>query len=377
MSVQVWSPGESLTEAIVVCRAVEAAALQAAIAAKGGAIDAYQVVPNGEVYLSQLRGFLAIRADKAWVPTGKHLDSDSAWIIRNFQRLAHGLTHWDDGAALGAVRSLMKNQAALHPQQARFVQFCEPFVTKVIRRLLWGSPLLLAWPPHSSTRLWWQLSGDLAHEVGMQMTDLKNAFHGSIPAALQQLSVWLSQLQGRLNSRLFGAAREDAMLEASALCAALAAIHFSAARYSLATLFSHRAADLLFTSICADEGLIDYRQAGGEGALKSAINGETKLSLMNCHDALEQASVILINGARRTALLDLNSTRNRLFLTHAIGSTPSADTKNALQVVVGLMKGLGGADWESAYKYYREGFVLEPISMFELSEGLMQTLQPL
>lgn len=167
------------------------------------------------------------------------------------------------------------------------------------------------------------------------------------------------------------------MLEASALCAALAAIHYSGSRYSLATLFCHRAADLLFTSICADEGLIDHTQAGGEGALRTAVGGETKLSLMNCHDALEQASILVINGARRSALLDLNSTRNRLFLTHAIGSTSATDTKNALQVVVGIMTGLGGPDWQSAYKFYRNGFALEALALFELSDGLMQTLQPL
>jgi hypothetical protein len=378
MSVQVWSPGEQVKGSVVVCRVADAAALRVSLGKNDEAIACFQVTPNGEVYIDLLRCFLAFRQDPNWVPSGDYQGNlDSAWIARNFQRLAFGLTNWDDSAATGAINILRQYETALHPQQVRFVEFCESLVKKVIRRILWGSPLSLSWPPTPSTRLWWQLNADLAQEITSHISDLKTCFHGSIPPVLQGLNIWLNQLHGRLVMRMFGTSREDAMLEASALCQALAAVHYSGSRYSLAALMSHRAADLLFTSICASQNLIDYTKAYGEGELKTAVGGKTELSLINCHDALEQASVILMSGTRRTQLLNLNLTRNRLLLTHSMGSTLAAETKTQLTAILGLLRAHGGSDWEAAFNLYRQGIFLRAQDFFELSDGLAQMLSPL
>lgn len=378
MSVQVWSCGELVKESVVVCRVTDAVALRAALGKNDGAVAGFQVTPNGEVYIDLLRCFLEFRQDERWVPSGDYQGNhDSAWVARNFQRLAFGLANWDDSAALGAIDFLLQHEAALHPQQTRFIKFCKSLVIKVIRRILWGSPLLLSWPPATGARLWWQLRADLAQEISSQIGDLKACFHGKIPTVLQGMNIWLNHMHGRLATRMFGTSREDAMLEASALCQALAAVHYSGSRYSLAALLSHRAADLLFTSICASQNLIDYTKAYGEGELKTAVAGKTELSLLNCHDALEQASVILINGTRRTQLLNLNLTRNRLLLTHSMGSTSAAETKTQLSAIVTLLKAHGGSDWEAAYGLYRQGISLKAQDFFELSEGLTQMLLPL
>lgn len=377
MTVQAWAPGDALSAPTVLCRSADVAALQAAILANGGTFAAFQVAPNGDDYIELLRCFLAMRDDANWVPNdASSVTADSAWIVRNLQRLANGLSIWDDNAALGAISTLLYYQGRLHPQQVGFLRFCEGLVSKVIRRLLWGSPMLHSWPPSGATRSWWQLNADLAMEIAGQLTDLKSTFLGSPPAAVQGLVIWLTQLQGRLNTCLTTTSREAAMVEASAFCAAISRMHFMRSRYALATVFCHRAADLLFTSLCATDGLIDFNQAFGDGALKNAVAGEKKLSLLNCHDAMVQAGTMLPDFARRAVLADLNLTRNRLLLTHGVGSPSQSDTTIGLNALLPILKAHGGADWTTAYTTYTTGVSLSAIALFELSDGLMQTLQP-
>lgn len=377
MSVQVWSLGEAVSAPLVICRSADAEALRNVITTGGVSVSAFHLSPNGEPYLDLLRCFLALRQDAEWKPnSSSFVTPDTAWITRNFMRLASGLSEWDESAAIAAIDQLLMHESSLHPQQARFVRFCEDLAKKLIRRMLWGSPLLLSWPPAANTRNWWQLSGDLSTEINSLRTELANCFHGTIPTVLHGLSLRLNRLHGRVTSNLFGTNRESAMLEASALCAALATVHYSRSRYSLATLLCHRAADLLFTSICASQNLIDFTKASGDGELRTSIAGRTDLTLLNCHDALQQASKILFDTVRRKSLSDLNLTRNRLILTHGLGSTSGVETASRLKSVVTLLKLQGGSAWTTAYEEYRMGFSLKPQDFFELCDGLMQTLTP-
>jgi hypothetical protein len=380
MTVQFWTLGDQLRAGLVFCRSAETAALRAEIQSSGIAVTAFEVAPNGEPYKDLLHCLLALRADPEWVPAGNYEGSiDSAWITRNFQRLALGLSRWDDAAAASAIKLLKQHVPALHPQQVKFLDFCEGLVSNVIRRLLWGSPLQLAWPPQYAARQWWAMSTDLDTEIASQVRDLKACFHGSVPSNLQGLSVWLNQLRSRLSTQLFGSSREAALTEASALCGALSLVHFTHSRYALATLLAHRAADLLFTAICSGENLIDFTKRGGEGELFTAIlsSGERHLSLLNCHDALVQAFRVPADQPRRELLSHLNSTRNRLLLTHSLGSPFASDAKTNLQAIVALLKSFGGVDWGVAYNTYRSGAGLRAQDFFEVSDGLVGTLTPI
>lgn len=380
MTAQFWTSGDQLNAEIVFCRSTDAPALRAVIQNAGAPVSAFEVSPNGEPYVDLLHCFLALRADPTWVPTGAYAGSlDSAWITRNFQRLAFGLSKWDDTAAMGAITLLKQHGTALHPQQLKFVNFCEGLVKRLLKRLLWGSPLQLAWPPQKASRQWWSMSTDLDAEIATQVNDLTACFFGSVPSNLQGLLDWLNSLRTRLTKQLFGASRGSALAEASALSAAFALVHFTHSRYSLATLLCHRATDLLFTSICSNEGLIDYTKGGGEGELFTPLpaSGEQQLSLLNCHDALVHASRITADKARRDLLGELNLTRNRLLLTHSLGSPSPADTQAKIPAVVTLLKAFGGPDWVAAYNTYRAGAILKPQDFFEVSDGLVGTLTPL
>ncbi len=380
MTIQVWAPGDEFSAQTILCRSEHADELRAAVLAKRATVTAFQVTPNGEIYIELLRSLLALRHDANWIPDAtSSLSLDTFWIVRNLQRLAHGLSKWDDSAAAGAINHLLSNEDKLHPQQVSFVRFCDGLVSKVLRRMLWGSPMLIAWPPVFAATSWWQLGSDLATEIATQIADLKASFHGKPPAAVQGLTVWLGQVQSRLSLNLVGTSREDALVEGSALSAALARIHFSGSRYSLSTVFCHRAADLLFTSRCSSDGLIDWSKANGDGELKIAVaaSGKKMLSLLQCHDAMVQAGTLLPDTVRRTTLKNLNSTRNRLLLTHGMGSPTQSDTKNELPAVVTILKSFGGTNWTTAYAAYSSGLSLSPTSLFEVSDGLMQTLQPI
>ena len=378
MTAQFWMPGDQLNAGKVFCRAADAVALRTAIEHKGATVTAFEVSPNGEPYKDLLQCFLALQADPSWVPTGSYEGSlDSAWITRNFHRLAFGLSKWNDTEALGAINLLKQHVAALHPQQVKFLNFCEGLVSRVLRRLLWGSPLQLAWPPQRAARQWWMMSTDLDAEIASQKADLNACFFGNVPNNLQGLRIWLNRLHTRLTRQLFGGSREDALTEASALCAALSLVHFTHSRYSLAILLSHRAADLLFTALCSSEGLIDFTKNGGEGELFTPLAGERQLSLLNCHDALVQAMRISIDQPRRDLLREFNSTRNRLLLTHSLGSPLASDAQLKLRALIVLLKAFGGSDWAAAYDTYRAGVILEARDFFEVSDGLVGTLTTL
>ena len=173
MTAQFWTSGDQLNAGMVFCRAADADALRAAIQHSGAAVTAFEVSPNGEPYKDLLQCFLALRADPSWVPAGSYEGSlDSAWITRNFHRLAFGLSKWDDTAALGAINLLKQHVTTLHPQQVNFLNFCEGLVSRVLKRLLWGSPLQLAWPPQKAARQWWTMSTDLDAEIASQVADL-------------------------------------------------------------------------------------------------------------------------------------------------------------------------------------------------------------
>ncbi len=381
MNVQVWSPGDSVTAPVVVCNAHDVASMRIAVAGNA-AVRAFQIGPNGSRYTDLLRCFLELREDENWVPSGNFGGTvDSAWITRNLQRLASGLTHWDEASALTAVNLLKAHAADLHPQQVRFLDVVEGLISKVVKRILWGSPLFLAWPPPASARLWWTLSADLAVDVIGIATELKNCFGGAVPANVEPIARWLKSLHRRLTTEMFGGTREQSLLEASAFCEAVSLLHFSRGRYSLATLMCHRAADLMFTSLCASASLIDFTQNKGEGLLVAPVptqrGPDSRLSLMNCHASLVMASVLPVDTVRETALENLNFTRNRLLLTHAVGTTKQSDTQVHLRSVHAQLKAHGGSAWETACNAYRTGVKLKPTDLFELSDGLMQSLQPI
>lgn len=378
MTAQFWNPGDQLNAGVVFCRTTDTPALRAVIKNSNSTVTAFEVSPNGEPYKDLLHCFLALRADPSWLPTGSYGGSrDSAWITRNFHRLAYGLSKWDDTAASGAITLLKQHVTTLHPQQVKFLDFCERLLNKVLKRLLWGSPLQLGWPPQKAARQWWTMTTDLEAEIALQLNDLAACFFGNIPSNLQGLRNWLNRLRVRLSNQLFSTSRDIALAEASALCAALSVVHFSHSRYALATLLGHRAADLLFTANCSSAGLIDFTKSGGEGELVVPVSGERKLSLLNCHDALVQAMCIPTDQVRRDLLWELNLTRNRLLLTHSLGSPIANDARSKLLALVSLLKAFGGTDWEAAYSTYRAGTALKTQDFFEVSDGLIGTLTPL
>ncbi|MDE2627332.1 MAG: hypothetical protein KGL99_09300 [Burkholderiales bacterium] len=381
MTVALWVPDTPLPSARTVLyrRDDEAAFAQQAQTSVTPGTTVYKVLPNGYPFLDLLRLYLHHRGDPtdAWLEVPAAVSPDHAWLGRNFVRLRLALKHWDDRGATAALTALEKKQALLHPDQIQFIDFCKGFVSRLMQPILWGSPLALTAATMAKARAWWSLPSDLAVEVDAQIQDLRSRFPSQLPLALRDnFHQWLLGLKTWLTTRLFVSKQSDALREASAFCHSLAVIHFGLARYSLALIYCHRAADLLLFSECAASNLIDFTANNGGGALKRTASNDPNVSILNCYDSLVADGTFLLNTKQRAIFSDLNSHRNLLLVAHYMGSVSSPTAKRLLTDVSVELKAIGGPSWNASSQMTRKLIDVEAHEFFGLSAGLMGTLVP-
>lgn len=381
MTVALWTPGTTVPagKTVLYKRDDEAEFTQQVKGKITPGTTVYKVLPNGYPFLELLQLYLHHLADStdAWLEQKSSVSVDHIWIARNLVRLKTALSTWDDRGAAAALAALEKHQGLLHPDQVQFVEFCKGFVTRLVQPFLWGSPLTLAPTTISKARAWWLLKSDLSIEAAQQLHDLRSRFHGSLPQVLQQSFYrWLTTFQTWLDTKLFVTNQADALREASALCYALAHIHYGLRRYSLGLLYCHRATDLLLFSECAAQGLVNFTANNGAGALSPPIGLDSMVTLLNCHDSLVANQKMLLNAKRLSAFKDLNNHRNLLLMTHHLGSAPSAIAGSLLNDVGNELRAIGGSGWHASSVAARSLLKLEAHQFFELSSGLMGTLVP-
>lgn len=379
MTVALWIPGESVpaVQTLLYKRDDEAAFNQQARASVPPATTVYKVLPNGYPFLELLRLYLHHRADTtdAWLEQPSSVPVAHIWVARNLVRLKSALRSWDDRGATAALAALKKHAGLLHPDQVRFVDFCEGFVKRLMQPILWGAPLTLTPQAIGKAKAWWLLKSDLSLEIDQQLQDLRSHYSGALPQVLQDsFHRWLTSLKTWLDTKLFVTTQADALREASALCHALAHIHYGLRRYSLALLYCHRATDLLLFSECAAGGLVDFQANNGAGELKPAPGGDPMVTLLNCHDSLVNNQKMLKDSTRLATFKDLNNQRNLLLLTHHLGGVPQATAQGLLTTVSTALKAIGGTGWEASSNAARSLLHIEAHQFFELSPGLMGTL---
>jgi len=378
--IQIWTDGESIWGPTVLAHSYDLDSLTHAVSGlQNQEVSAYALTPNSDKYIHLVFCLLAFKHDEKWHQTqNERFPSEAISVAELCYRLVSSLSTWDDRGALSAASGLLTLECKLHPAQVEFIKLIKSMLEDVIRPFLWGSPIQMNWPPSHAYKQWWNLNSSLSKSIKTINSDLKAIFGGKTPQVFMGLSMWLTHLADQFNNRLFVTGdASKATLEASALCYSLATIHYSQGRYSISTLLCHRAAELMFISMNADSGLIDFTKSGGEGELKSAVNGETRLSLLNCHDALVQASILTSNSLRRQELNDINITRNRLMLTHSLGSPTSSDTKSRLTQVHNILKAQGGTDWEKSVSNYKTKVPLRSIDFFEGFDAIAQGVRKL
>lgn len=340
-------------------------------------IKTYKILPNGYPFISLIQTFLYLREEptKAWLLNGSHgLDEKFVWIARNFIRLTEALKQLDDRAAVGAITLLLAHEKWLHPEQVNFLKFCNQFIKNIIRPMLWGSPLVLK-GANPDAKAWWAQRSDLSREISIVRQELTRCFQGAIPERIQgSFAAWMAQLTKKIDSDLFVASQEDALYEASALCRQLSAIHFSFGRHTLAVIYCHRATDFLLFSMCAAEKLIDFTKNNGGGKLKTPIQEDSTISILNCYDSLIQSGVILPDTNREEQFKKLNSMRNLLLYTHYFGSISSSDAKILLTETFAELEKLAGTRWKTTSQDYLTSLALPPHEFYALSSGLMAVM---
>jgi len=134
---------------------------------------------------------------------------------------------------------------------------------------------------------------------------------GSVPSGLIELSTWLNETCDRLKrltaTRL--TTRDDAMLEASAYCSAMAERYLLRGNCGLAVLLLHRSADLLLLRTCAMSNVIDFTSAGGKYKQGISRSGDRRIHLVASVDIANTFNFLSPSQARTDALGRLNEWR--------------------------------------------------------------------
>lgn len=375
MRVQIWMPELQIMDGILLYKLDDEERFLSVIKPTlSASIKTYKILPNGYPFLSLIQTFLYLREEptKAWLLNGSHgLDEKFVWIARNFIRLTEALKQSDDRGAMGAVTQLLTQEKWLHPDQVSFLKFCNQFIKNIIKPMLWGSPLVLK-GANPNAKAWWSQPSDLSSSITIVRQELTRCFKGTIPENIQgSFALWLAQITKKIDAHLFVASQKDALYEASALCRQLSAIHFSLGRHTLAVMYCHRATDLLLFSMCASEQLIDFTKNNGGGKLKTPIQEDSSISILNCYNSLVESGRILPDTNREQQFRKLNSMRNLLLYTHYFGSISSLDAKNLLTETFAELEKLAGNAWKTTSQDYLPVLEMQPHEFYALSSGLM------
>ena len=324
MSVRLWKPGDPIpSDAPLYFRAADESSARTAYHLQGNAPLTVRVAPNGEALLGFIHGYILAqeRQDHAWVTSvdlGQY-EFPTRSILIGCTEIVRGLRDYSServGAACGSVEQQVKRLTATYthclPQHLTTAIGCiADFARDVLSVLEYGSPFV-----HTrsipANKDWWSNPPSLLTRMQHFSRAISGRFGlGSVPSGLIELSTWLNETCDRLKrltaTRL--TTRDDAMLEASAYCSAMAERYLLRGNCGLAVLLLHRSADLLLLRTCAMSNVIDFTSAGGKYKQGISRSGDRRIHLVASVDIANTFNFLSPSQARTDALGRLNEWR--------------------------------------------------------------------
>lgn len=348
----------------------------------------YAVTPNGEDLLQFIIECRRLAHDEThtWeyfsfsgtpIPTGEIINCcvnisdgmrnhNSEIITLNCDYLSRILKQVPSASAKNIPSSLLK-----------VIDYLRYFAAECLRPIELSSPF-----SHRSNaetnKKWWTTQSSLIAAFRNARTRFNFDFGTNHPK-LNPILVWIDAIETRLKYLQAAPQTQSRMnlvfIEASAYCAAVAERNLMRAHNGQGILLLHRASDLLFIAVGAQNNAIDFSSYSGKytPAFAPAYPTKNTITLKNSLDVL--SSQLSTNASRDVDFDELNKWRNLLMQTHYMSEI---DTSNAILLFNKIrlhLEALGGAPWRAAQKQYLEGIEISAIDILDSDNILTKSIE--
>lgn len=360
----------------------------AAIGSSGFVPSAYVVLPNGEPFIdlvgpyvqwleqANVRAIVLNDYSPSAVPV-----SD---IVRLCSTICEGLESYAADQVIAACTSLSTLLAILPADKRSLVpprldaaaEFVREFAASCLKPLEYGTPFVHM-GTSSQHKSWWKVRPSHRSVLARYKSRRAIDFAGH-PGALAAVDRWLDTMCSRLDRLhavpLTPATRQDAIVEASAYCAALAERHLMRSHQGQAVLHLHRALDLLLFGLCDQHGLVVHTQHGGRYAPSFVPpTGSDRITLTSSFAAVK--SRLAHHPTRESDFVNVNDWRNLLIHTHYMTGLDDATTRDIFSKIRPHMHALGGSQWLEANVAYLRGVQMTVADLLDVDESLSSTVQ--
>lgn len=257
------------------------------------------------------------------------------------------------------------------------IEYIADFAREVLQVLESEAPIIHNSP--TASKDWWTRQISFAQSAEKYLRRFEKDFGSPIPEGLSGFYIHLSDVVANL--RLLQATPPTlsnivrSLAESSAYCAAIAERCLLRGNTGRSVLLFHRAADLLFFSLCADNNLIDFSRRGGAYRTARPYSSSNLITLKN---SMQQLDSVLSSSTARDQCFDvLNSWRNILMETHSM-SAPSEDCVRTLLIEARTyLTHLGGSTWSRSVATYSKGFSIPATSIIDPDNKLPDSIKPI
>lgn len=396
MLIEVWNPASPLPDTgylyfrpedeIVVKEAI------AAIAAKDKTFPiplTVLVKPNGEKQLGLIHAHIigSSRNDTSWIEKaefGAH-EYPTRRILELGAEIVSGLRDHSServGVAALALEYLISKipgslRTSTHDALLAAAGYLAELAFQCLAVLEHGSPFAHTVPTENN-RSWWLQTPALISNLRSKKNDIPLKFGLTTTKALDAVDTWLTKMLVRLArlSQSTKIKRNDALLEASAYCAALAERYLLRGNAALAILLLYRSADLCLLYVCSQHnGIVDWTHHGGKFDQRVVSGKDTRIALRNSIDVVESMKLLPPDPKRAATFILLNEWRNQLLHTHYLSDVDDSAARDVFRKVRPYLELIGDADWKLARDFYLRGVLFSVSDFLNIDGSLTETFE--
>lgn len=390
MLARIWNVGDPIqrSDAPLFFKVSDQSAALAAILASECCPPAYAVAPNGEPLIELIGPYVQWLQSPSLRTIVLADYSSSAAPVADVLGLCAsvctGLREYAADKVISACSDLSSlltclpatKRGLVPPKLGLTAEFLRDFATDCLKPLEYGTPFV-----HMGTsqqhKKWWTASASHRAVLGRYKKRYKVDF-GGMPGALKAVDQWLDAVDARI-SRLQAspptpASRQDAIVEASAYCGAIAERHLMRSHQGQAILHLHRSLDLLLFSVCDARRMIDHTQHGSQYAASFAPSkGSNRISLTNSLDAV--GPYLSQHPTRESEFVNLNEWRNLLMHTHYMSGLDDTTARQLFRTIRPHLLALGGSQWREAHEVHLRGVELSLVDLLDVDQSLSSAVQ--
>lgn len=393
MLIEIWKPATPLpVTGYLYFRSEDEIAVKAAIAKlnKTAPIPlTVSVKPNGEKQLGLIHAHIIglNRNDTGWIEKTDFgaYEYPTRRILELGAEIVSGLRDQSServGIAALALEYLISkipssSRTSTHNALFEAARYLAELAQQCLTLLEHGSPFIHT-TEHDQNKSWWKGSPSLVLALRSKKNEIPIRFGAVTSNGVDALNIWLTKIHERLVRLSTQTAKiqlDDALLEASAYCAALAERYHLRNNSALALLLLHRSADLCLLRVCSQNKCIDWTFHGGQYDLRTVGGKDSRIALSRSVEVVDAMPLLLADPKRSAAFIELNRWRNLLIQTHCLSDIDEPVVRNIFRKVRPYLEFIGGADWKVARDSYLRGVQLGLSDLLNIDGSLTGTFE--